>query len=205
MLVLAGLLASAASCDKQPTYAEFEARTWNTSCSTDADCALVPIPCDHCSGELAIAASERAGYDEYAATVSCDDYSTEDECGDAADMEAACVSGRCTARIAQPEPPEPPEPVEPEATSTCTSLREQAAALLATPSAACESDDDCGCYPAFIDCGGVRDATSAAAFGQIAGAGREADCGYHTVSGEAFNCAPWQCVPVCRNQSCGRQ
>ena len=100
-LLFVAFLTIAASCDKQPTYAEFEARTWDTSCNTDVDCVLVPIPCDHCSGELSIASSERAAYTEYTATVSCDDYSTEDECGDAADMEPACVSGRCTARIAE--------------------------------------------------------------------------------------------------------
>lgn len=195
-LTLLLILSTAASCDQRPTFAEFEARTWQRTCSTDTDCVLVPIPCDRCGGELSISTTERTSYEEYTGKVSCDDYSYEDDCGDRLDMVPSCDSGRCTA---VPEEPATP-PVDP-----CESLRERAAALLATPSAACESDDDCRCYPAFIDCGGVRDVASVQAYGEIVQAGRAADCGYANANGETFNCAPWQCTPTCRNQACTRQ
>jgi len=192
------LISSAASCDKRPTYAEFEARTWPTACSADQDCVLLPVPCDHCGAERSIAASEGAAYQELAATVSCDDYTLDDDCGDSLDMEPACVRGHCTARFPAEPTTEAPPP------SSCETLRARAATLLSTPAAACESDDECGCYPAFIDCGGVRDATSAATLAEIAEAGSAASCGYVNAEGSTFNCAPWECVPTCEAGACQR-
>ncbi len=186
----------AASCDKRPSYAEFQTRSWQNGCSRDSDCVLVPVPCDHCGEEDSINASVERDYRELAAKVNCDDYSTEDECGSRIDMEPACVSGRCAARVATvaEELAEEPDP--------CAELRSRALAILSTPSASCGGEGDCTCYPAFIDCGGVRDTASAEQLRTIAEEGRAANCGYVSPQGATFNCAPSECTPLCDNGTC---
>ena len=194
----------AASCEERLSYAEFTARGWSEECSTDRDCVLLPIPCDHCGGQRSLSSREASAYAEVSATVDCADYTLDQEidCGSRVAMEPACSAGRCSARVAAP-PDEPDEPsVAPP--NACDGLRARAASLLASAPAACRVDGDCGCYPAFVDCGGVRDATSAAAFGEIAAQGQAAGCGYVDGSGSSFNCSPWECIPACANGICQR-
>ena len=207
-LVLGSLLV-AASCEDKPTFAEFEARTWPVQCEGDQDCVLLPVPCDHCGTLRPLSASSRASYQESAGAVSCDDYTLHEEidCGSAAPMEATCVASRCTARVASP-PEDSNDQASPAQRTTpdeCGALRVQTAAILETPAEGCESDDDCGCYPALIDCGGVRDAASAEALRLISLASQEASCGYRRMNGARFNCAPRRCIAACNDGNCGRR
>lgn len=84
----------------------------------------------------------------------------------------------------------------------CDVLRRQVAAILAEPDPPCESDEDCGCYSAFIDCGGVRGRESADRLAPLIARGLEAGCDYENLNGEGFDCAPWQCEPRCTPGGC---
>lgn len=91
---------------------------------------------------------------------------------------------------------EPPDP--------CAEIRAEANDILQEPALACASDEDCSCYPAIIDCGGVSDNTTAQRLVEVDRRRIAADCGYRDLDGNGFNCAPWECVPECSLGRCGR-
>lgn len=90
----------------------------------------------------------------------------------------------------------------PAPTSDCDQRRERAQALITEAPAACASDADCACYPAFVNCGGVTDRERASAITSLKTDGR--DCGYENLEGQSFNCAPRRCTPRCHEGTCGR-
>ncbi|MFT5355898.1 MAG: hypothetical protein ACI9KE_003118 [Polyangiales bacterium] len=93
-----------------------------------------------------------------------------------------------------PAPNLPPDP--------CASLRSETNAILVEPIAECLVDEDCVCYPAFIDCGGVRDQATAQRLVEMDERRLAAGCDYIDLEGNAFNCAPWECAPRCSDGMC---
>ena len=84
----------------------------------------------------------------------------------------------------------------------CALLRAETHAILQEPDVACSTDEECTCYPAFIDCGGVRDDASAQRLIEVDERRRGAACDYIDLDGNPFSCAPWHCVPNCSAGVC---
>lgn len=91
-----------------------------------------------------------------------------------------------------------------DAADPCAELRAEANAILRAPALACSNDEDCACYPAIIDCGGVRDDSTAQRLIELSERRSAMDCGYRDMEGNQFNCAPRRCVPRCSAGACGR-
>jgi hypothetical protein len=75
--------------------------------------------------------------------------------------------------------------------------RFRAASVAAT--GACATDAECGCFNPVVDeagCGGVTDATTAAALAAIERDFHAASCPW------PHQCAPWACEPTCRAGRC---
>ena len=84
----------------------------------------------------------------------------------------------------------------------CAEIRQEAAAIVPLPDPACESDDDCACSPAIVDCGGPRHRSTVDRLRPLAEEARELGCDHRSADGARFNCAPRRCVPRC--SSAGR-
>lgn len=103
-----------------------------------------------------------------------------------------------------PEASEPASEPAAEPNDPCPQLRAETHAILQEPAAACASDEDCECYPAFIDCGGVMDSATAERLVEVDVRRRAAGCDYIDIHGNGFNCAPWECSPRCQAGVCLR-
>lgn len=103
------------------------------------------------------------------------------------------------------EPSPPTSPLEPAHVpeDPCGALRASIRVVLTGQSLACETDADCGCYPAMIDCGGVTDTETAVLLNEMHARFVEHECPYENED-DAFNCAPWECTPKCTAGMCSR-
>lgn len=106
------------------------------------------------------------------------------------------------AELPTAESEEPPPSVPSVVPDPCAELRAETNTILREPAVACSSDEECTCYPAFIDCGGVRDSATAQRLIEVNERRIAADCDYIDFRGNAFNCAPWECVPQCSAGVC---
>lgn len=122
------------------------------------------------------------------------------------ERESAPVTPSAPAPLPNPTGAGAPPPGEP---ARCQVIRQEAAAHLRSDAANerdCEHDDECGCLPAIIDCGGdVRSLGFAQRVQLLAREAQALGCDYRDLEGNAFNCSPRRCVPQCAAGSCRNQ